>query len=408
MRKSLYLVPVIILFLGFKCIQTETERHQHDPHENEARVLVGAEQMAMYFKELKGKRVGLLVNQTSMVGSQHLVDTLLMLGIDIQTIFAPEHGFRGDHSAGAHVSHGVDEKTGLKITSLYGKNRKPSAKMLEGLDVVVFDIQDVGVRFYTYISSMQYMMEACAENSVDFMVLDRPNPNGHYVDGPVLEDKYKSFIGMHKVPLVHGMTVGEFAKMIYGENWIENKSNFTLSVIPCANYTHKTLYHLPVRPSPNLPNMQSVYLYPSLGLFEGTNVSVGRGTEMPFQVLGRPGQTKGSIVFTPESIPGVSDHPKYEGKECRGVMLREFASTYLLDYEKLYLDWLFLFYKTNDEEKNGKFFKPFFDKLAGTASLREQIESDTPIKEIRMSWQVGIADFKTMRKKYLLYPDFEQ
>lgn len=410
MRKSLYLLPLLAILLGFTCIQKKDSVavEQQDDHKHELHsVQVGAESISDYIDYLHGKTVGLLVNQTSMIGQTHLVDSLLSLGINIKTIFAPEHGFRGDHSAGAHVDHGVDKKTGLKITSLYGKNRKPSATMLEGLDVVVFDIQDVGVRFYTYISSMHYMMEACNENKVSLMVLDRPNPNGHYVDGPVLEPQFRSFIGMHEVPLVHGMTVGEFAKMIQGEGWIENAEKLDLRVIPCKQYTHNTLYHLPIRPSPNLPNMESVYLYPSLGLFEGTNVSVGRGTEMPFQVLGRPGQQKGSIVFTPESIPGVSDKPKYEGKECRGVMLREFASTYLLDYRKIYLEWLFLFNSSNNEDLNGPFFKSFFDKLAGTTKLREQIESGTSIADIRKSWKPKIDEFKQVRKKYLLYPDFQ-
>lgn len=413
MRPLLLFVPLLFTVLGFKCIQAEKpdtvqeEQEQISPPE----VVVGAAQFDKYLPMLKGKKVGMLVNQTSVVGNTHLVDTLLSLGVNIQTIFAPEHGFRGDHSAGAHVADGTDVKTGLKITSLYGKNRRPSSDMVKDLDVVIFDIQDVGVRFYTYISSMQYMMEACSRNGVAFLVLDRPNPNGHYVDGPVLEKEYRSFIGMHEVPLVHGLTVGEFAHMIDGENWVSNNESMpepNLTVVTCLNYDHNTMYHLPIRPSPNLPNMESVYLYPSLGLFEGTNVSVGRGTDMPFQVLGRPGQKNGSITFTPEPIPGVADNPKYDGKECRGVLLQEFAMTYLLDYKRLYLDWLFLFQNTNDVEANGAFFKPFFNKLAGTAELRKQIESGMSVEDIRKSWEPELSAFKEKRKEYLLYKDFEK
>jgi uncharacterized protein YbbC (DUF1343 family) len=410
MRKLLFILPITVLLLGFTCIHKKPESHQSTNYSStvvESSTKVGASHIELYLDLLKGKKVGVLVNQTSMLGETHLVDTLLGLGVNIVTIFAPEHGFRGDHSAGAHVENGKDQKTGLKITSLYGKNRKPSAEMLQGLDYVLFDIQDVGVRFYTYISSMHYMMEACNENKVSLIILDRPNPNGYYIDGPTLEPKFKSFIGMHEVPLVHGMTVGEFATMIVGEKWIDKADELDLKVIKCSSYSHSTLYQLPVRPSPNLPNMQAVYLYPSLGLFEGTNVSVGRGTDFPFQVLGRPGLPNGSILFTPESIPGVSDHPKHEGKECRGVMLREFANTYLLDNKQLYLDWLFLFQKTNDQEQNGPYFKSFFDKLAGTTTLRKQIESNTPIIDIRKSWQTDIDSFKLTRKKYLLYYDFE-
>jgi uncharacterized protein YbbC (DUF1343 family) len=347
--------------------------------------------------------VAMMVNQTSTVGETHVVDTLLQWGVNIVKIFAPEHGFRGDHSAGAHVSSTVDEKTGIAIASLYGKSRKPNAEMLKGIDIIVFDIQDVGVRFYTYISSMHYLMEACSENNLEMMVLDRPNPNGHYVDGPVLDIKYKSFIGMHPVPLVHGMTTGEFATMINGENWLSNGKPCQLTVIKCKNYSHDSLYKLPIRPSPNLPTMASIYLYPSLGLFEGTNVSIGRGTDLPFESVGRPHQKEGSYSFVPRSIPGVADNPKHLGDTCNGMVLTQFANTYILNEKRIYLEWLKLFYKTNKSDLNGAYFKSFFTKLAGTTELQRQIENDVPTEEIYASWEEDLAKFKEIRAKYVLY-----
>jgi len=410
---------VLLLALSIAAIQqacpSEDQGQQKIPSTKEqvidplevARVITGAQRMDEYLPLLTGKKVGLMVNQTSTLGKTHLVDTLLAIGVNIATIFAPEHGFRGDHSAGAHVSSGRDEKTGLPITSLYGKSRKPTSAMLEGLDMVIFDIQDVGVRFYTYISSMHYLMEACAENGIKFLVLDRPNPNGHYIDGPVLQKEYSSFIGMHEVPLVHGMTVGEFAQMINGEKWLKGQNVVELKVIPCLNYTHETMYQLPIRPSPNLPNMASVYLYPSLGLFEGTNVSVGRGTDKPFQIIGRPEQKDASIEFTPRSIPGVSDHPKYENVPCSGMDLEAFATTVLKNEGKIYLDWLQKYFQSNDEDVNGKFFKGFFTKLAGNTELQKQIENGMEIDAIREGWKEGVEQFRLMRKPYLLYPEKE-
>ncbi len=375
--------------------------------ETEAKVLspieVGAAQLSDYLPLLKGKRVAMMVNQTSTIGQTHVVDTLLQWGVNIVKIFAPEHGFRGDHSAGAHVSSTVDEKTGIAIASLYGKSRKPGAEMLKGIDVIIFDIQDVGVRFYTYISSMHYLMEACSEHNIEMMVLDRPNPNGHYVDGPVLDIKYKSFIGMHPVPLVHGMTVGEFATMINGENWLSNQKPCQLTVIKCKNYSHDSLYKLPIRPSPNLPTMASIYLYPSLGLFEGTNVSIGRGTDLPFESVGRPHQKEGSYSFVPRSIPGVADNPKHLGDTCNGMVLTQFANTYILNEKRIYLEWLKLFYKTNKTNQNGAYFKGFFTKLAGTTELQRQIEADVPTAEIYASWEEDLVKFKKMRAKYVLY-----
>lgn len=365
-------------------------------------ILLGAERMGQYLTQLQGKRVALVVNQTSVIGKTHLVDTLLQLGVDIKKVFAPEHGFRGNHSAGAIIKDGKDLKTSLDVVSLYGKNKKPSAEMLADVDVVLFDIQDVGVRFYTYISTMHYVMEACAELGKKVVVLDRPNPNGYYIDGPILKPEYKSFIGMHAIPIVHGLTVGELAQMINGEKWLKNEAICDLRVVSCLNYTHNSLYQLPVRPSPNLPNMNSVYLYPYLGLFEGTNVSIGRGTDFPFQVIGRPGSV-GAFSFTPRSIPGVSDNPKHLGKECVGETIPDFLSDDILSQNTLNLTWLIRMYENNRTE-DGEYFKDFFYKLAGNKELRIKIESGMSDADIRKTWQPGLDKYKVKRKKYLLYP----
>lgn len=365
-------------------------------------IQLGAERMDQYLSQLQGKRVALVVNQTSVIGKTHLVDTLLQLGVDIKKVFAPEHGFRGNHSAGAIIKDGKDLKTSLDVVSLYGKNKKPSAEMLADVDVVLFDIQDVGVRFYTYISTMHYVMEACAELDKKVVVLDRPNPNGYYIDGPILEPEYKSFIGMHAIPIVHGLTVGELAQMINGEKWLKNEVICDLRIVSCLNYTHDSLYHLPVRPSPNLPNMNSVYLYPYLGLFEGTNVSIGRGTDFPFQVIGRPGSV-GAFSFTPRSIPGVSDNPKHLGKECVGETIPDFLSDDILSQNTLNLTWLILMYENNRAE-DGEYFKDFFYKLAGNKELRIKIEAGMSDADIRKTWQPGLDKYKVKRKKYLLYP----
>lgn len=370
---------------------------------SDSAVVTGAQQTSLYIPLLKGKTIAMVVNQTSLIGQTHLVDSLISLGIVIKTIFAPEHGFRGDHSAGAKVNSAIDQKTGITITSLYGKSRKPSQEQLAGIDAVVFDIQDVGVRFYTYISTMHYVMEACSEKKIPMIVLDRPNPNGYYVDGPVLDIKFKSFIGMHPVPLVHGLTVGEFAGMINGEKWLADGKKCDLTVIKIQGYTHQTLYKLPVRPSPNLATMESIYLYPSLGLFEGTNVSVGRGTPKPFEWIGRPGLGHGNTKYTPVKIPGVADDPPYEGKECRGILLTEFCNHYLKDSKQIYLDWLILFYKSNRTEDGNFFINSSFDRLAGSDQLRLQIIAGKTPEQIRSTWKDGLEKYKIMRKKYLLY-----
>jgi uncharacterized protein YbbC (DUF1343 family) len=319
-------------------------------------------------------------------------------GVQIKTIFAPEHGFRGTADAGEHVKDNVDEKTGIPVVSLYGNNKKPSADQLSELDVVIFDIQDVGVRFYTYISSMHYMMEACAENGVKMIVFDRPNPNGHIVDGPILDPDYKSFVGMHPIPVVHGLTVGELATMINEESWLEGGIKCELLVIPMQNYKHSDVYSLPIKPSPNLPNDQSIMLYPSLCFFEGTQMSIGRGTYFPFQVIGYPDSTFGAFTFTPVSIDGMAKSPRYENKVCYGVDLRSAAAP-----DKLDLGFVIDFYNKWDKEE--EFFTKYFNTLAGTNQLKKQIESGKSEEEIRASWQSELEKYKALRKKYLMYEE---
>ncbi|MCB9186883.1 MAG: DUF1343 domain-containing protein [Flavobacteriales bacterium] len=363
---------------------------------------LGAERTEVYLPLVQGKSVGIVANQTSVVGKTHLVDTLLGLGINVKSVFAPEHGFRGNASAGAKISDSKDPKTGLPIVSLYGSNYKPEPEMLEGLDVVIFDIQDVGTRFYTYISTMSYMMEACAENGIEMLVLDRPNPNGHYVDGPVLKKGLSSFVGLHEVPVVHGMTVGEYAKMVNGEGWLKNNVNCNLTVVEMENYSRKKPYELPIAPSPNLPNQTAIYLYPSLCFFEGTEVSEGRGTDKPFQQFGYPKMPNGNTKFTPKSIDGVANYPKLENKKCNGIDLSDIPLDSLRNKGQLNLEWLISTYQ--DYPEKDKFFKAdFFDKLAGSSELRKQIISGKSAKEIRETWQTELIQFKMMRKKYLYY-----
>jgi uncharacterized protein YbbC (DUF1343 family) len=369
-----------------------------NPKPAAAALQTGAERTDQYLPLLKGKRVALVVNQTSVIGKKHLVDSLVAAGVNITLIYAPEHGFRGEADAGAHISNATDSKTGLPIFSLYGKNKKPSAEQLSNVDVLLFDIQDVGARFYTYISTMHYVMEAAAENNKSVLVLDRPNPNGYYVDGPVLNPKYRSFVGMHPIPVVHGLTVGELAGMINGQKWLEGGRTCKLTVIPVKNYTHKTRYSLPVKPSPNLPNDLAIQVYPSICLFEGTNVSVGRGTPTPFQVIGSPFYKKKDFSFTPQSVPGATN-PPHLNQVCYGYKLTEdvqgkFTLAYLLD-----------FYRNSTGQD--KFFTNFFTSLAGNTELKEQIIAGKSEAEIRASWQPALDAYKKMRKQYLRYPDFE-
>ena len=361
----------------------------------------GAEQTERYLPLLEGKRVGILTNHTGMVGRTHLVDTLLALGIDIRVVFAPEHGFRGDADAGESIGNYKDRKTGIDVLSVYGKNKRPQDSVMQKLDVLVFDIQDVGLRYYTYLSSMHYLMEACAANGKELVVLDRPNPNGFYVDGPVLESRHRSFVGMHPIPVVHGMTLGELARMIDGEGWLGEGVHCTTRVIPCANYTHRTRYELPVKPSPNLPNMRAVYLYPSLCFFEGTPVSLGRGTDFPFQVYGHP-RMSGDFAFTPRSNAGAKN-PPLKDQPCKGTDLRRYPSDERIWEAGVDLTYVIEAYRMLDMGE--KFFTPMFDKLTGTNYVREMILRGEDARAIRERWQNDVTEFKKRRKPYLLYEE---
>jgi uncharacterized protein YbbC (DUF1343 family) len=360
----------------------------------------GACRIEEYRSLIEGKSIAILANQTSMVGTTHLVDTLVGLGIKIKVIFAPEHGFRNMADAGETVEDGRDTKTGIKIISLYGSHLKPTKEDLSGIDIVLFDIQDVGTRFYTYISTLHYLLEACAENGVKCIIFDRPNPNGFYFDGNVLDTVYRSFVGMDPVPVVHGMTVGEYAGMLNGEGWLKNGVKCDLVVIKCKNYLHSTLYDLPVKPSPNLPNQTSVYLYPSICFFEGTSLSLGRGTSFPFQVYGSPSLPDRGFSFTPESVPGAKNPPLL-GVKCYGTDLRDAVKKNLVPKAGLSLDWLISAY--NEFPDKDKFFNNYFDVLAGGPTLREQIRKGMTTAQIRATWKEGLEKFAKIREKYLLY-----
>lgn len=368
----------------------------------------GASQTALYFPLLQGKRVAVVGNQTSCIAAKsknkdrprytHLVDTLLSRKITVTKVFAPEHGFRGKVDAGETVLDGKDTRTGLPIISLYGKNKKPSASLLKDVDIIVFDVQDVGVRFYTYVSTLHYIMQACAENHIQLVVLDRPNPNGHYIDGPTLEIEHQSFVGMHPIPLVHGMTIGEYAKMVNGEGWLGKKLDCTLTVIPLLHYTHQTTYNVPIKPSPNLPNAIAINLYPSLGLFEGTTMNAGRGTDEQFQRFGSPHLpvAKFSLQYTPKPNDGAK-HPKEEGKLCYGKNLKNTPKMSSID-----LQWIVEAYQ-NSSHKDQFFKTASFTIHAGTKKLQQQIISGMTAREIRATWQEDIEQFKQIRSKYLLY-----
>lgn len=389
-----------LLILGsFSCkAETETDKKNE---EVVPEILVGAEQTNEYLPLLKGKKVGVLVNQTSTIEDQHLVDSLVTLGVDIQMIFAPEHGFRGNEDAGALVEDDIDPSTGIKIYSIYGKNKRPSPELLKKVDIVIFDIQDVGCRFYTYISSMHYMMEACAEAGKEMLVLDRPNPNGMYIDGPVLDMKFKSFVGMHQIPILHGLTVGELAQMINGELWLRNKGNCNLKVIKVKNYDHSMPFSLPIKPSPNLPNDQSILLYPSLCFFEATPVSIGRGTEFPFQVIGYPNHKMGQFEFTPKSTPGAASNPVLKDQLCFGKDLRnEDKGGLQLAY---IIDWNNKFKKEEGKSVISK--NKWMDLLCGTDQVRLALNEGKTETEIRNDWKVGLDAYKEVRNKYLLYKD---
>jgi uncharacterized protein YbbC (DUF1343 family) len=369
------------------------------------KIVVGAERFSEYLPLLKGKKVGMVVNQTSMIQNKHLVDTLVQQGVKVGVIFAPEHGFRGKADAGEKVNNSIDAQTGLSVISIYGKKNKPDSSDLKNIDVLLFDIQDVGVRFYTFISTLQYIMEAGAEQKIPIIVLDRPNPNAHYVDGPILDKSLKSFVGMQPIPTVYGMTIAEYAKMLNEEGWLNQKVKCQLTIIPCLNYNHKMAYDLPVKPSPNLPNLRSIYLYPSLCYFEGTDVSLGRGTNKQFQIYGAPNFPKTDFVFTPLPNEGAKE-PPHKNKICNGWDLSNLKLDKLHDERQINLSYLINAYK-NFPDKNAFFLKGnFFDKLSGTTELRTQLIEGKSADEIRASWQDGLKKFLTIRKKYLLYTDF--
>lgn len=389
-----------IVFLSFLLgvlLQANAQRYSRS-------IITGAEQTEQYLPSLRGKKIAMLVNQTSRIGKVHLVDTLQRTSINIVRIFAPEHGFRGGADAGATIKNGIDSATNIPITSMYGPNKKPEKQALKGIDIVVFDIQDVGARFYTYISSLQYMMEACADNNIPMIILDRPNPNGFYVDGPVLKPAFKSFVGMQPIPVVHGMTVGEYAKMLLGEKWLNTKNKLKLTVVPCKQYNHSMLYALPVPPSPNLKTPTSVLLYPSLCFFEGTDVSVGRGTETPFEVWGHPTFKNNGFSFTPTARTGASN-PPHKDTPCYGADLRLPPADILKITEgRISLSFLKNALTLNEGKPN--FFNNFFNKLAGNDILQKQLLEGLSESEIRRSWEPDLMAFKKIRKKYLLYPDY--
>ncbi|MGB0896534.1 MAG: exo-beta-N-acetylmuramidase NamZ family protein [Flavobacteriaceae bacterium] len=401
--KNTFLIVLTCLFSLGSCQSQKNEQPKKTslPEKNlNTSIIVGANQTGKYLPLLKDRNIGIVANQTSVIfkntGFTHLVDSLHALNIKIKRVFAPEHGFRGKADAGEHIANGKDAKTGIDIISIYGKNKKPTNEQLKGLDIIIFDIQDVGARFYTYISSLHYIMEACAENNIPLLVLDRPNPNGHYIDGPVLEPKHKSFVGMHPIPVVHGMTIGEYAQMINGEKWLNNNIKCELHIISCKNYTKDKPYSLPIKPSPNLPNDAAINLYPSLCFFEGTSVSVGRGTEQQFQLFGAPFLNKTDFTFTPQPNEGAK-YPKHENKICYGYDLSQQQPLH-----KLNLNWLIQAYNES-ANSDVTFWNNFFTKLAGTEQLQQQITNGDSEKDIRASWQEGLQKYNTMRSAYLLY-----
>ncbi|PKP52835.1 MAG: DUF1343 domain-containing protein [Bacteroidetes bacterium HGW-Bacteroidetes-1] len=399
-RLTYLFIFVLNAFLGPQCTHAQfVNLVEYDE------IITGAQQTPLYLTFLEGKNVGVVTNQTGLIGKVHLVDTMIASGVNIIKVFTPEHGFRGDHDAGALVLSTKDEKTGLTIISLYGKKKKPEKSDLDNIEIMVFDLQDVGVRFYTYISTLTYVMEACAENNIPFIVLDRPNPNGYYIDGPVLDPAYKSFVGLHPVPIVYGLTIGEYARMVNGESWLSNGNKCQLTVIPLKNYDRNTIFKLPVKPSPNLPTWESVYLYPSLCFFEGTIVSVGRGTDFPFQAFGHPDLLSGNFTFVPKPIKGVSSNPVQENKLCNGFLLKDYAWEFQNHPKKLNINWLIDAY----HQLSGKssFFNQYFNTLAGTDQLRKQIEDGMTAEKIAESWKNELDTYKNIRVKYLIYPDFK-
>lgn len=363
-------------------------------------VLCGADRHDEWERILGGRRVALVGNKSSVTGGQHLLDVLLAKGINVVKVFSPEHGFRGYVEAGAEIDNHVDPSTGLAVISLYGKSRELNPEDIRDVEVIVFDLQDVGVRFYTYISTLHYVMKTAAESGVGVVVLDRPNPNAFLVDGPIREPGFESFVGMHPIPVAHGMTIGEYARMINGEGWLGQGLVCGLEVVSCLHYDHQTEYILPVAPSPNLPNQVSVYLYPSLCFFEGTKVSIGRGTALPFQVFGHP-DLPGEFTFRPEPVAGASLNPKLQGQLCHGYDLRVSGTQKVLTHPVIHLEWIIQAWE--ELKRPDDFFLPYFDTLAGTDQVRLQIMAGKTAGEIRAGWQDGLGKFKIIREKYLLY-----
>jgi uncharacterized protein YbbC (DUF1343 family) len=412
-----YLLPLMLAVTAGSCKPQQQAAHTAPVRKQEApvavntkKLLTGADQVEAYLPYLKGKRVGMVVNPTSVIGKTSSVDSLNALGVSIVRIFGPEHGFRGDASAGVKVEDSKDPRTGIEVVSLYGKQQKPSKESLVDIDLMIFDIQDVGARFYTYTITMHRVMEACAENGVELMILDRPNPNGYLVDGPILDMSLKSGIGIHPVPIAHGMTVAEYAQMINGEGWLANGVKCKLNIVKLKNYTHDMPYVLPVNPSPNLNTPQSILLYPSLCLFEGTIISQGRGTRFPFTVLGNPDlKGKYDFSFTPVSIKGMSETPLHQDKACYGLDLRKYNTEELRKSKQINLKWLIELYQAYPHKEKFFDYKQSnqmgnFDKLAGTKQLKEQIIAGVPEEEIRRSWEPGLSQYKQTRANYLLYP----
>ncbi|MDB5159070.1 MAG: hypothetical protein JWR50_3777 [Mucilaginibacter sp.] len=393
------LIPYSVIAYGKPDLPVKQHRHKVTKT-----IITGADQTGLYVNYLKGKNIAMVVNQTSIIGTQKTpsVDSLLKLGVNIKKIFGPEHGFRGNASNGATVDDAVDAQTGLPVISLYGKHFKPTPADLNSINLVIFDIQDVGARFYTYISTLHYVMEACAENNIELMIFDRPNPNGTIIDGPILDTNYRSFVGMHPIPISHGMTIAEYAQMINGEGWLKNHVQCKLKVIKIANYIHSAAYVLPVNPSPNLNTNQSILLYPSICLFEGTTLSLGRGTMSPFLEVGHPLlKGKYNYSFTPVGIAGMSEDPPQKNQVCYGIDLKNYNTNILKSNGRINLAWLIEMYQAFPDK--GHFFNAYFTKLSGTAELRKQIEAGKSEKEIRQSWEPGLTRYKAIRRKYLLY-----
>ena len=403
-------VVSVMLFFTLCCANKQPATTVTGGYDSVIEIWTGADQTAKYLPYLKGKKIGIVSNQTSVIGKTHLVDTLKKLGVNIVSVFGPEHGFRGNASAGTKVQDEVDSATGIQIISLYGPRRKPRKEDMEAIDLMVYDVQDVGCRFYTNINVLRNIMEACADNGKELLILDRPNPNAYLVDGPILDMKFQSGIGQFPIPISHGLTIAEFAQMVNGEGWMANKAKCKLKIIPVANYNHEMPYTLPVKPSPNLNTQQSIMLYPSTCLFEGVALNHGRGTYFPFTVLGAP-ELKGkySFSFTPVGIPGMAETPLHMNKVCYGLDLRNYDVEKLRKSKKINIQWMMELYKAFPDKE--RFFDSKqsnqmgnIDKLSGTSLFRQQIIAGTSEEDIRKSWEPGLSEYKTMRKKYLLYP----